>query len=267
MSHSFVADGQSHDEMATGHRPWFGSKRAFITSGTQRGIAPAGGVIASATDLARYLAIMMNGEDDVITAASKAVMLRPASDASPFYGLGWFINSEQGAAFHSGASPGVETLATLMPAENRGVVVLVNAGSGIGFGETSDLLNGIAARALGLDYASEGSRWQQKIVFVALALSPFVYLISMIWAWLGRDGLRAKSGPFGLFSLWFPLLTTLGAAFFFFYLIPRLFGVSLATLGLFQPDLVLAIIASAVMGVLWAGFKLGVAYSGKAAST
>ena len=27
MTHSFVADGQSHDAMARGHRPWFGTKR------------------------------------------------------------------------------------------------------------------------------------------------------------------------------------------------------------------------------------------------
>ena len=27
MEHSFVADGQSHDGMAIGHRPWFGTKR------------------------------------------------------------------------------------------------------------------------------------------------------------------------------------------------------------------------------------------------
>ena len=27
MAHSFVSDGQIHDEMAIGHRPWFGTKR------------------------------------------------------------------------------------------------------------------------------------------------------------------------------------------------------------------------------------------------
>jgi hypothetical protein len=26
MEHSFVADGGIHDSMATGHRPWFGTK-------------------------------------------------------------------------------------------------------------------------------------------------------------------------------------------------------------------------------------------------
>jgi hypothetical protein len=263
MNHSFVADGQSHDAMARGHRPWFGTKRPMEESKSSRVTAPAGGVIASTADVARYLAIMMNGEDDVISAKSKAAMLRPANNASPFYGFGWFIDAKQGTVFHTGESPGTETLATLVPAEKKGVVVLVNAGSGIGFGETGPLRKGIAARALGLDNTGEGSRWQQKAMIDALALLPLEFLPSMIWAWLHRVELRAKSGAFGLFSLWFPLFTTLGMAWIFFYLIPRFFGVSIGTLRLFQPDLGMTFVASAATGVMWAVFRLGVAYSGR----
>jgi hypothetical protein len=89
-----------------------------------------------------------------------------------------------------------------------------------------------------------------------------VFLVSTIWAWLHRVELRAKRGAFGLFSLWFPLFTTLAMAWTFFYLIPQLFGVSIATLRLFQPDLGLSLVATAATGVLWAVFRLGVAYSG-----
>lgn len=262
MVHSFVSDGQIHDEMAIGHRPWFGTKRPVEQRKTDRVTAPQGGVIASASDVARYLAIMMNGEDDIISAKGKSAMLHPASEASPFYGFGWSVDSGNGTVFHTGSSPGVETLAIMVPAEKKGVVVLVNAGSGIGFGETAELRNGISARALGLDYAGEGNRFQQKAVFVGLALLPLVFLSSMIWAWFHRDALRAKSGKFGLFSLWFPLLTTLVMAWIFFYLIPQLFGVSIGTLRVFQPDLVLTMVATAATGVMWALFRLGVAYSG-----
>ncbi|HWA93646.1 MAG TPA: serine hydrolase domain-containing protein [Terracidiphilus sp.] len=262
MEHSFVADGQSHDAMAVGHRPWFGSRRPLENTRTDPVTAPQGGVIASVRDLARYLAIMMNGNDDILSAKAKAEMMRPASAASPFYGFGWFIDTEKGTVFHSGSSPGFETLATMIPAKNKGVVVLVNAGSGIGFGETAGLRNGITALALGLDYAGEGNRLQQKALFVGLVLLPPVFLFSMVWAWLHRGALRAKSGPFGLFSLWFPLLTTLAMAWTFFFLIPRLFGVSIGTLRLFQPDLALIMTAAAATGVMWALFRLAVAYTG-----
>ena len=249
--------------MATGHRPWFGTKKPLPENRTQRGTAPQGGIVASANDLARYLQTMMNGHDDVLSAEGKSLMMRPASAASPFYGLGWFVDSGNGTVWHSGTSPGYETLATMMPSENKAVVVLVNAGSGIGFGETTQLRNAITAAALGLDYDGEGSRLSQKALFLSLVLLPFVYALSMIWAWRHRVDIRAKSGAFGLFSLWFPLLTTLAAAWVILHLVPNLFGTPLANIRLFQPDLGIALIATAVTGVLWAVFRLAMAYAGR----
>lgn len=262
MEHSFVSDGEIHEEMATGHRPWFGVKRPMARSKTRRSYAPQGGVVASASDLARYMLVMLNGEDDILSANGKAAMMQPASDASPFYGFGWFVDTDNESVWHSGSSPGFETLATMVPAKHSGVVVLVNAGSGMGFGETMQLRNGITARALGLDDTGEGSRWSQKVMFVVLALMPITFLLSTVWAWRHRAAIRVKkSSPFGLFSLWFPLVSTLAMAWVFFSLVPTLFGVPIDTLRRFQPDFGLVLIASTVTGVLWAVLRLGVAYS------
>jgi CubicO group peptidase (beta-lactamase class C family) len=266
MENSFVSDGEVHESMATGHRPWFGTKRPLPDNMTYRATAPQGGIVASARDLARYLLTMMNGQDDVLSADGKALMMRPASETSPGYGLGWFVDSSNGTVGHSGSSPGFETLATMIPADNEGVVVLVNAGSGTGFGETTQLRNGITARALGLDYSGEGSRLAQKALFIALVLLPVIYLVSMVWAWRHRSAIRAKSGASGLFSLWFPLLTTACAAWAILFLVPSLYGAPIRTITLFQPDLGLTLIATAVTGVLWATFRLGVAYTGRSHS-
>ena len=263
MTDSFVADGQVHDVMATGHRPWFGTKRPLPENATSRGTAPQGGLVASATDLARFLAVMMNGRDDVLSAAGKVQMMQPAGAASPFYGFGWFVDNSDGTVWHTGTSPGFESTATMIPAQDKAVVILVNGGSGVGFGETSQLRNGITARALGLDYDGEGSRLQQKALFVGLVLLPVVYLLSMAWGWRHRAAIRAKTGAFGLFSLWFPLLTTLAAAWVILWLVPTLVGSPLGTITLFQPDLGLAMIATSVTGVLWALFRLAVAYLGR----
>ncbi len=263
MVNSFVADGERHESMATGHRPWFGTKRPLPETATRRGTAPQGGVVASAGDLALYMQMLMNGEDDLLTAEGKALMMRSAGAGSPFYGFGWFLDSDSGSVWHSGASPGFETLATMLPAERKGVVVLVNAGSGLGFGETTRIRNGVTARALGLDDDGEGSRWPQEATFISLVLLPIVYLFSMIWAWRHRVEVRAKAGVSGLFSLWFPLFTTLAAAWGILWLVPNVFGAPLGTLVLFQPDLGLALIATAVSGVAWAVFRLGVAYTGR----
>ena len=263
MEHSFVADGEIHEAMATGHTPWFRTKRPLADNTSSRGMAPAGGIIASAHDLALYMQMMMNGEDDVLSAAGKALMMRPASAVSPFYGFGWYLDDGNGSVWHSGSTPGVETLATMVPAEKQGVVVLVNGGSGVGFGETTQLRNGITSRALDLEYEGEGSRWSQKALFIGVVLLPIMYVLSMIWAGLRRAKLRAKlkSSMFGRFSLWFPLLTTLVAAWVILSLVPALVGAPLGTIRLFQPDFGWALVATAVTGVLWAVFRLGLAYA------
>ncbi len=267
MTHSLVADGQVPASMATGHTPWFGTKRPIADNATSRGMAPAGGVIATASDLALYLQVMMNGTDDVLSAEGKALMMRPAGDTSPFYGFGWSTDPATGRVWHSGSTPGFESLATMFPARNQAVVVLVNGGSGVGFGDTEQLRNAVTDAALGLDYSGEDSRWAQKLLFIALALLPIGYLASIAWAWRQRRALRAKSGAFGLFSLWFPLLTTLVAAWVLLSLVPTLIGAPLGTLALFQPDLGVLLVASAVTGVLWAVFRLIVAYSGRSSSS
>ncbi len=263
MGDSFVADGEIHESMATGHRPWFGTKRPLAENATDRLTAPQGGIVASARDLALYMQTMMNGEDDVLSAEGKELMMQPASSSSPYYGLGWYLDPVNESVWHSGSTPGFETLLTMIPSRKAGVVVLVNAGSGMGFGETAQLRNTITARALDLEYHGEGSRWPQKALFVSLVLLPIVYVLSMIWAWRRRVDVRAKSGIFGLFSWWFPLLTTSISAGVILWLIPNLFGVPLRTLSLFQPDFGLALMATAAMGVLWAVFRLGVAYTGE----
>lgn len=260
MNESFVSDGERHDAMAVGHQPWFASTRPLEERRTNRVNAPAGGIVASASDLARYLAVMMNGRDDVIRSDNKAAMLRPASAASPDYGFGWSIDSRNGTFFHSGLTPGVETLAVLMPAKRKGVVILANSNSGLGFGENARLFGGITARALGLDDPGGGGSWGRKSLYLMFAILPVLFVIGIISAVVWRDGLRAKSGASGAFSLWFPLVMTIALAWVSVSLIPRLFGVSLGTFRLYQPDFVLLLVATAVTGLLWAAFRLGVFY-------
>ncbi|MCC6270349.1 MAG: hypothetical protein IT190_03655, partial [Microbacteriaceae bacterium] len=85
------------------------------------------------------------------------------------------------------------------------------------------------------------------------------------WAWLRRPKIRAKttSGFSGQFSLWFPLLTTIAAAWILLVLAPSLNGTPISHWALFQPDVGLVFVASAATGVLWAVFRLGVAYIGR----
>jgi CubicO group peptidase (beta-lactamase class C family) len=262
MTHSFVARDAEPDGVAHGHRPWFGGKRAYTEREGGQVAAPAGGIFASANDLARYAAIMIDGRDDIVSAAGKAQMLRPASAQSPFYGLGWFIDPQAGTAAHGGLVPGSEALLTLVPAERKAAIVLVNANGGIGFADNGALLGGITALALEQEYRGEASRLWPKATFLMMLALPLVFVASTGWAWHRREGLRRKrvQGGAGLFSLWFPLASTLAMAAFLLAIVPGFFGGSLNTLLLYQPDFAACMIAAALTGPLWAMVRVMIAY-------
>ena len=52
--------------------------------------------------------------------------------------------------------------------------------------------SGITARAMGIDYDGEGSRWSRKVLFTGMVLLPMVFGLSMIWAWFHRTKVLAK---------------------------------------------------------------------------
>jgi len=230
------------------------------------GSAPQGGIVSTASDLARYLQMMMNGQGDILSAAGKAQMLAPASDASPGYGFGWMLDTEEQSAYHTGLSPGFESIAAMIPAKKRGVVVLTNGVSGMGFAETTQLRYGLVAKALDLPPPGDTGRGMRIANYLALGIAPVILLLAMVWAWVKRDAVRAKrASAFGRFSLWFPLVAMAAVAWMCVAVIPQLFGVSLSTLSLFQPDMALLLQATAVLGMVWAVVRLGIAHGGQSA--
>ena len=262
MTSSSVVIGPNPPGMATGHRPWFGG---FRTSPGGEGYAinaPAGGIVASADDMGRYLAMWLNGEDDIVSAGTKAMMVTASGPASPFYGLGWSIDTERGTVYHTGLVPGAEALASFRPAEKKGVVVLVNANGGLGFSDTWYLIGGVAARALGLPHDDDGSRLGPRIAYLSVAILPPLFVLFAFVSWMRRSALIAKRESMsGKLSLWFPLAAMCGLAWFLIWPLPNIFGGSIVTLQLYQPDFALCLIATAILAPAWAVLRLALAYS------
>ncbi len=264
MSNSFVHSTPDDSRLVSGHTPWFTGKRVLDENATGLAAAAQGGIVSTAGDLLLYLDLMMNGEDDVLSAAGKAQMMQPASEVSPNYGFGWFLNTDKGIVSHSGSNPGYEALATMVPAERKAAAILVNSGSGFALKNGFSLQYGFIDRALGIEEAPDlpgsGAIW----MFGYVALAPLLFLAAMAIAWRERAKLRSKSGAFGLFSLWFPLVMTIVQAGILLTVLPMLFGAPLEAIHVFQPDIFLLLMATAITGLAWAAVRLVLAYSGAA---
>jgi CubicO group peptidase (beta-lactamase class C family) len=113
-------------------------------------MAPAGGIISSANDMARWLLLQLGGGElngtRIFSDAAQRTMWTPhnvMSGPAPgskendthfrTYGLGWGVSDFQGhfTASHGGAYDGMFSQVWLMPEERLGIVVLTNCDRGV----------------------------------------------------------------------------------------------------------------------------------------
>ncbi len=139
MCHTYTSiQDARRDGLACGYRYWFGFPVAFDTPAL--GTLGSGGIISTAEDMTRYLAMYQGGgryQDKVLlSAAGIAQMLQPGPRqakgvfAGAGYGMGWATGPWGGvdASYHFGDAPHAHAGMTLVPRGNWGVVVLFNVG-------------------------------------------------------------------------------------------------------------------------------------------
>ncbi|MEE4350332.1 MAG: serine hydrolase domain-containing protein [Pacificimonas sp.] len=252
MDDSYV-HGASRVFVGGGHRTWFGGRTATDKNMTGRGSGPQGGVVSTAADMGTYLAAMMNGRDDVVSAKSKTLMMQPVGSAAKTYGLGWEVYPEEGRVRHAGSMPGFEALATMVPAERRGFVMLTNAGMGFAFDSPASLLGGASAKVLSLD-PPEGSGGGLAAAFVGLCVLPFLFLFGAWRTWRRR---RALTRGLVAYKIWLPLIAALGLSIAMLVGLPNQFGVNIRTTLIFSPDLGAVLIAVAATALGWAAVNAG----------
>ncbi|EPS99304.1 hypothetical protein FOMPIDRAFT_1164237 [Fomitopsis schrenkii] len=108
-------------------------------------VAGPGGIISSAADLTKWLAVLLNNGVDPasnktiiprsafeeITTAHSVMQGKPSFPEMSIwgYGLGWWRFSYQGhnIVAHTGGIPGISTLVVFLPDDGLGIVVLANA--------------------------------------------------------------------------------------------------------------------------------------------
>ena len=127
------------------HRSFFGFP-IKTDAGHYTSLAPTGYVYSSATDMARYLTMYLDGGrvdgQQILSEASITEMLTPATNERTFplqsqqftasYGAGWFIGPfgvADDARWHQGSLPHFTTWMVLLPDTNQAVIVMLNEGN------------------------------------------------------------------------------------------------------------------------------------------
>ena len=140
MRHSHTAKGDAQqDGLAVGHRVWFGVPIAAPDLPVPQGSLPSGQLTASAEDMAHYLIAHLNGGGygaaQILSTEGIAEMHRPAVKANAAgidmgaYGMGWFVEDTPHGRriWHYGQTPDYFAYMALVPEQQRGLVLLVNA--------------------------------------------------------------------------------------------------------------------------------------------
>ena len=141
MRHTYTAiEDARRGGLASGYRYWFGFPVAFEAP-PHGSTVPTGGIISTAEDMSRYLAMYQGGGryggQVVLSAAGIAEMMRPGPPqirgafAGAGYGMGWFTGPWGGvdASYHPGDEPGAHAGMALVTQGTWGVVVLFNVGT------------------------------------------------------------------------------------------------------------------------------------------
>ena len=146
MGHTHIYQTTAkRNDLATGHRYWFGFPIPAPNIPFPLSSLPAGGLISTSEDLARYLIAHLNGgrygNAQVLSKAGIEELHRGVAEqrlmGKPVaaYGMGWFVTKigRTQLISHGGNVPEFSSHLALLPGHKKGAVLLVNADHGLPF--------------------------------------------------------------------------------------------------------------------------------------
>jgi CubicO group peptidase (beta-lactamase class C family) len=221
QQHIFAPLGMTHTYAMTnpvrgpgytkGNVTWFGLK-VPVTDQIAAPLAPAGGIVSSASDMLHYLMAQMNGGvyDGTRIVTAKAVQEMHAALApmgpgvlpnTTSYGLGWGVGTINGTPLigHEGQAHDFDTAMAVLPKKKTAVIVLMNEDPEL-VGAPDQLYEGIMQ---GLTTGTFPSVSRIFFIFYALfdaiVLATLILMVRSLWrtgSWLRKFGIRARRHGF-----------------------------------------------------------------------
>lgn len=140
MSHSYTSQAVARQHgLAVGYRYWFTFPVAVPKLPLPLGSLPGGLLISSTEDMGHYLIAHLNqgryGDIQILSGAGLDELHRPVAEFRQMgfsfghYGMGWFTleSGKSSIVWHGGTLPDFFAYMALLPEQNKGMVLLVNA--------------------------------------------------------------------------------------------------------------------------------------------
>ena len=144
MCHSYTSkETAKQDNLAVGHRFWFGVPIAVPDPLVPSGSLSSGQLISSVEDMAHYLIAHLNegcfGGEQILSRQGIDELHHPAAEiiemgkSYGFYAMGWIsqVSGESRIVSHSGIVPDFGAFMALLPEQNKAIILLVNANHAI----------------------------------------------------------------------------------------------------------------------------------------
>jgi len=172
--------GEEFDKsrLAKSYKLSFSFMREF-ESPTYRGNTPAGYIISNIEDMAKWLMLQMNEQDDLITESQVPNRNVPPDADGSSYAMGWNVfQSSSGKIAHGGTNPGFSSYIVYRKDIGKGIVVLANANSEyVGF-IAENVMKALADEEVSTEVSDTLMELDQ--LSIALFLLSLVLIVSLI---------------------------------------------------------------------------------------
>jgi CubicO group peptidase (beta-lactamase class C family) len=269
MRGSFTSQSAAEQHgLAIGYRFWFGFPRPAPDMPFARAVAPAGYLISTVGDLARYLTLHLDGGvyggEHVISSEGMAELHRPAVEmgANISYGMGWVVQTdgEFTTVWHNGGLPNFYSFLGMLPEQQMGVVLLANCLDVLAAGQFDAISLGVIDILRGRDPRVEADAGFHP----ALNIAAFWALVVLTWqlVWVVASALKRKpwvvldkhvpvSILVELRKIGLPILLNYGWAICVLSLLPGASGTPFSVMKLYVPDFGFFATVSVVLAIGW----------------
>jgi len=276
MNHSFASQAEAQPQgLATGYHYAFGIPIA-VQLPYNRGILPAGYLIASAEDMSHYLIAQLNNgryaneallsPDGIMEMHMPAV---PTGVAGTSYGMGWFVGPINGllAVHHQGETFNFHANMILLPESQTGIVVLINGENSMdllfGAARIADISKGVASLLAGQQPPSPAANTSVWVVYGLLIGLIIVQVLGVIRSAQNLQRQRRTNGQVKVGRhIVLPLLLNLVWALVTLVILPKMiFGLPLMILSTGLPDLGYTLLVSGLIALAWGVLRTTLAYA------